>query len=518
MSGFIRGTTGTGWSFTIANDIGPGGGSCVVGQINYKGVCQSIRRPGPTAYLSCTITNTTPTTAYFTVNLTAAGVTACSGGGATGQYPWLVLITATNGATRYTKYVMLSAIYPGADCVTSGANTLLVTQAQTGGRYVFGERAFANSINYTLPTPELTSAALPLIPNSQFRKALRVLAPSSSGNQLTGRATATANPKFYPRPPCFFAFFWKPESCVFDPTLFSDPTKGSGFGEPYAYGDQVSQLEGGAFAFIQEGSRIIQWSNVGLSGSEATTITDAPSPPEFTSGFFGTGPKEFRLGQWTFSAMIFPVDPSSAANPTRYYQDGLPGMPPTNNAKNPNYGTIPFPSAAAGHPLEYSFGADRNCTKSWNDDAHSYNGLIRNCLSVKGTPTNAQLANWRSNPTLANAQALWGAGNILSLYLFDGSIDPELGQTEPDQTGHNGDCAFVNAGWLPWAPPPHIATMGSARIADASGLFEMVNTSGSTYAIRTKTGAYPPYGQYTMLMIGQNGIQFETTFYVTDGS
>lgn len=514
FSGFVRGTSVGSWTLSAITQPGQ--------HLTYKGGGVDTRDPPApnNPFFTCTVTATTANSIYFTAYLTTLGVSYATGTGLSGQYPWLVAFSATNGTTTYSANLFMSTMPSGVECCLPGVNVLPATQSPSSGRYVLGGTPSAQTVTYTLPPPTLAAGTLPLIPNSQFSAALRVFGDWGDGAWFGGRATATANPAHYPSPPCFFAWFWKPEGCAFSPQTNGAPYKTSAFGEPYAYGDQTNQVVGGAIALITEGCNVIQWNGTGFTGTEASVLqSGGTSTQPFTAGpWLANG--LMSIGQWNFSAMEFPVDPSSAANPTLYYQDGQPGGPPFNNGTSDNYGTIPWITGNGSDPLEYTFGCDRDANQTGiPNDVHVFNGLIRNCISVRGNTTTAQLNSWRANPTLANAQSIWGSGNILSLYLFDGAVDPEApAAAEPDQTGNNGSCLFYNAGVLPWAPPPQLAVTNQARIGDITGVFEMVNVSGSTYSLRTKSGSFPPYGSYQILMVGPNGFQFITTIFVTNGT
>jgi len=481
-SGFVRGVpVGGTWNFaTINTTMNP-----------FNGI--DIRSPTTTnPYFVVTVTSTTAHTTYFTVNLTTDGQTLAGSGGPTGSFPYGIIISATDSASNtYTQDVWLWISLTNSDWFVSGGNVLPDTQAPVSGVWTLTGGATVPPYTLTAPTSVAPDA---LIPDSQFPSFIRFFGDATDNQTFGGRATSTANPSFYPTPPCFFACFWRPEDNV-------------GFGEPYAYGCQQNQFDGGAIALIMEGNRIIQWTTA-QGSTEATTITNMSE--EFTAGPFLPNGGGCSLGQWMFSAMVFPTDPTSASNPAIYYQNGLFGT-------GAGF-TVPWIPGYMGLPLEYSFGSDGDRTPPYSaSDSHVFNGGVRNCVSVSGVPLDSELEAMRNG---GDPRTIW-PGRVLSYYLFDGTYDPEKGQQEPDVTGNNGSCTFVNTGTFSWAPPPQVAQNGVGRLADRSGNFQMVNVSGSSYAIKTTatvTSLSAIYGSWNVLLIGPNGFYIETTLYVTAGS
>jgi hypothetical protein len=133
-------------------------------------------------------------------------------------------------------------------------------------------------------------------------------------------------------------------------------------------------------------------------------------------------------GQWSHIALIL-----NDTTSRQIIMDGVPGVDTGLSA--------PWPAAAHGFPLSLTFGSYYNTTTQGGVDAHNFNGGLRDWVAGTGVPTLAELKRMRNGE---DPVAIWGTARIWGYWHF--TANPQLGQKEPDVTGHGHDLSYSDAG------------------------------------------------------------------------
>ncbi len=266
------------------------------------------------------------------------------------------------------------------------------------------------------------------------------------------------------------------------------PEERIGNGTLFAIGN-LAFSQHGLFNLTTQGATGLLFEWVAVS----TFVQLSVLPNEWTS----TG--AFALNQWQFVSC-------NVADTTNQMSlsDGVDGDLEGN--------TSIVPAAGDGFPVSTAFGSYNRSTAG-----HPYTGGQRNWVVGVGTPIISELNSFRSNPTLANAQSIWGAGNIWAFYNFD-AANPQNGGVEVDLTGNGHDLTYINQGQQPWMVGPVNITPGEVWMMDGTGTFELFNPGTQTIRTTSSVTSLPAkYGTWTINLVA-NGYEFITQIFVNDGS
>ena len=388
-----------------------------------------------------------------------------------GDNPFVATITASGGSTQN---VTVKAAIPGNVAVPV-INVLPATQSPVSGTWTVGTGC--DVITSANSPPSQNGGFASPAPDNLFTSYTRFCGGHSDNDYPSQQCTQARIDSAVDLTGPWFAAGWvRCEERVGNGTLHAVGNEGN-----HAFGQFNLTTQGNA-------GLLFEWNSV--DGFNELSI----SPSEWA-----TAPNAFALNQWQFVAAQVA---STSSQDT--WTDGVLGL----NRGNPSI----VPTPGDGFPLTTSFGSYGRTGAQ-----HPFTGGNRNWVIAKGTPTLTQLNSFRATPTLPNAQSIWGAGNIFAFYLFN-AANPQLGGTEPDQSGNGHDLTYINQGQLPWMAGPFNVTPGEVWLMEGLGLFQLVNSSG--YKIQTTsavTSLAAHYGTYTMNIVA-NGFEFITQVFINDGS
>lgn len=165
--------------------------------------------------------------------------------------------------------------------------------------------------------------------------------------------------------------------------------------------------------------------------------TSRPTPPR-SRYEHPTKPGSVALNQWSFISLT--INSTSSRD---LVIDGVRGAEQT----DPDTGRIvvaPWPAPNVIRTgLAITFGSYYNNTEGPNFgvDSHVYNGGLRDWAAVSGTPTPAELERMRNGE---DPIAIWGKERVFGYWHF--TANPQLGQKEPDVSGHGHELSYIDAG------------------------------------------------------------------------
>jgi hypothetical protein len=149
----------------------------------------------------------------------------------------------------------------------------------------------------------------------------------------------------------------------------------------------------------------------------------ASMPKVFRGPYKGGHPVAYVLNQWHFIAAAIKDHCHS-----QIFLEGIWNDPTTE--------CVPWPSDLSSTV----FGSYYDITRNAND-AHVFNGGLRDWAVVTGVPTTEELARMRNGE---DPRSIWGATRVWGYWNF--TADPASGAKEPDLTGHGHDLTYIGAG------------------------------------------------------------------------